>query len=62
MLADWRASEAASPDFRLFEHEYGTPVEPEDKKIVVGIVMRSLRNFFRSEVLQEAFAVGRSRG
>lgn len=59
MLTDWRASEAASPDFRLFEHEYGTPVEPEDKKIVVGIVMRSLRNFFRSEVLQEAFAVGR---
>lgn len=60
MLGDWRASEAASPDFRLFEHEYGTPVEAEDKKIVVGIVMRSLRNFFRSEVLQEAFAVGRS--
>jgi CRISPR/Cas system-associated exonuclease Cas4 (RecB family) len=60
MLGDWRSSEAASPDFRLFEHEYGTPVEPEDKKIVVGIVMRSLRNFFRSEVLHEAFAVGRS--
>ena len=60
MLADWRLSEAASPDFRLFEHEYGTPVEPEDKKIVVGIVMRSLRNFFRSDVLREAFAVGRS--
>jgi CRISPR/Cas system-associated exonuclease Cas4 (RecB family) len=60
MLTDWRASEAASPDFRLFEHEYGTPVEPEDKKIVVGIVMRSLRNFFRSQVLQEAFAVGRA--
>jgi CRISPR/Cas system-associated exonuclease Cas4 (RecB family) len=60
MLGDWRASEAASPDFRLFEHEYGTPVEAEDKKIVVGIVMRSLRNFFRSEVLHEAFAVGRS--
>jgi len=60
MLGDWRASEAASPDFRLFEHEYGTPVEQEDKKIVVGIVMRSLRNFFRSEVLHEAFAVGRS--
>lgn len=60
MLADWRSSEADSPDFRLFEHEYGTPVEPEDKKIVVGIVMRSLRNFFRSEALGEAFAVGRS--
>ncbi|HET9314723.1 MAG TPA: PD-(D/E)XK nuclease family protein [Vicinamibacteria bacterium] len=60
MLGDWRASEAASPDFRLFEHEYGTPVEAEDKKIVVGIVMRSLRNLFRSQALQEAFAVGRS--
>jgi hypothetical protein len=60
MLGDWRASEAASPDFRLFEHEYGTPVEPEDKKIVVGIVMRSLRNLFRSQALREAFAVGRS--
>ena len=60
MLTDWRLSEAASTDFRLFEHEYGTPVEPEDKKIAVGIVMRSLRNFFRSDVLREAFAVGRS--
>jgi len=60
MLSDWRASEAASPDFRLFEHEYGTPIEPEDKKLVVGIVMRSLRNFFRSEVVKEAFAVGRA--
>jgi hypothetical protein len=60
MLTDWRASEAGSPAFRLFEHEYGTPVEAEDKKIVVGIVMRSLRNFFRSEALHEAFAVGRA--
>ena len=60
MLADWRLSEAASPEFRLFEHEYGTPVEAEDKKLAVGIVMRSLRNFFRSETLQEAFAVGRA--
>lgn len=60
MLGDWRHSEAASPDFRLFEHEYGTPVEPEDKKIVVGIVMRSLKNFFRSDLLREVMAVGRS--
>jgi hypothetical protein len=60
MLTDWRSSESGSPEFRLFEHEYGTPVDPEDKKIVVGIVMRSLRNFFRSDVLREAFAVGRS--
>jgi PD-(D/E)XK nuclease superfamily protein len=72
MLGQWRESEAASPAepapleeggslrFRLFEHEYEVPVDGDDKKIVVGIVMRSLRNFFRSEVLREAFAVGRS--
>jgi len=46
--------------FRLFEHEYSATVDAEDKKIVVGTVMRSLRNFFRSPVLQEALAVGRS--
>ena len=51
MLTDWKDSEAGSPRFRLFEHEYQSPVEPEDKKIVVGIVMRSLRNFFRSPTL-----------
>ena len=60
LLSDWRESEASSLRFRLFEHEYATPVEPEDKKIVVGTVMRSLRNFFKSPVLQEALAVGRS--
>jgi hypothetical protein len=60
MLTDWRSSEAGSLDFRLFEHEYGTPVEAEDKKIVVGIVMRSLRNFFRSDLLREVMAVGRA--
>jgi PD-(D/E)XK nuclease superfamily len=66
LLTDWRASEAGpgSDDgvlrFRLFEHEYQTSVEAEDKKIVVGTVMRSLRNFFKSPVLQEALAVGRS--
>jgi CRISPR/Cas system-associated exonuclease Cas4 (RecB family) len=59
MLGEWRESEAGSLRFRLFEHEYQVSVEPEDKKIVVGIVMRSLRNFFRSEVLRELFAVGR---
>src|SRR5512145_1798644 len=37
MVADWRASEEASPKFRLFEHEYGVPVEVEDKRIAVGI-------------------------
>jgi CRISPR/Cas system-associated exonuclease Cas4 (RecB family) len=60
MLTDWRESEACSLRFRLFEHEYQVPVEPEDKKIVVGTVMRSLRNFFRSEVLREAYAAGRA--
>lgn len=62
MLDEWRASEAGPEPgrFRLFEHEYETPVEKEDKKLLVTIVMRSLRNFFRSDVLREAFAVGRS--
>jgi hypothetical protein len=46
--------------FRLFEHEYDIAVEPEDKKILVGTVMRSLRNFFRSDLLKEVLAVGRS--
>jgi PD-(D/E)XK nuclease superfamily len=61
MLADWRDSEAGSLRFRLFEHEYGTTVEPEDKKIVVGTVMRSLRNFFKSPTLAAAMAAGRDR-
>jgi hypothetical protein len=61
MLADWRDSEAGSLRFRLFEHEYQTPVEPEDKKIVVGIVMRSLRNFFKSPTLAAALSAGRER-
>jgi CRISPR/Cas system-associated exonuclease Cas4 (RecB family) len=61
MLGQWRESEAGSLRFRLFEHEYQVPVEAEDKKIVVGIVMRSLRNFFRSEALRELFALGRER-
>lgn len=70
MLAQWRESETATPDaaatedgtlrFRLFEHEYEVPVDADDKKIVVGTVMRSLRNFFRSETVREAFAVGRA--
>jgi hypothetical protein len=70
MLGQWRESEAGSPGegpagdgvlrFRLFEHEYLLPVDADDKKLVVGIVMRSLRNFFRSDTLREAFAVGRA--
>jgi hypothetical protein len=61
MLGQWRESEAASLTFRLFEHEYQVPVGPEDKKIVVGTVMRSLRNFFRSDLLRELFEAGRAR-
>jgi hypothetical protein len=61
MLGEWRESEAGSPRFRLFEHEYGTTVAPEDKKIAVGTVMRSLRHFFRSETLRLAYAAGRER-
>jgi len=61
MLAAWRESEAGSLRFRLFEHEYQVPVDQEDKKILVGTVMRSLRNFFRSDTLREAFAAGRER-
>ena len=61
MLTDWRESEAGSLRFRLFEHEYQVPVEPDDKKILVGTVMRSLRNFFKSPILAEAFAAGRER-
>jgi CRISPR/Cas system-associated exonuclease Cas4 (RecB family) len=61
MLADWRESEAGSLRFRLFEHEYQVPVDPEDKRIVVGTVMRSLRHFFRSPTLAAALAAGRGR-
>jgi len=60
MLSQWRESEAGPDAFRLSEHEYGVPVEPDDKKIAVGTVMRSLRNFFRSETLAEAYAAGRA--
>jgi hypothetical protein len=59
MLAHWRESEAGPDGFRLFEHEYGTPIEQEDKRLVVNTVMRSLRAFFRSDTLGEALAVGR---
>lgn len=59
MLSEWRESEAGSLRFRLFEHEYQVPVDPEDKKIAVGTVMRSLRNFFKSSTLQQALSVGR---
>ncbi len=61
MLGDYRDSEAGSLRFRLFEHEYTLPVESEDKKIAVGIVMRSLRNFFGSPTLRDALAAGRQR-
>jgi hypothetical protein len=67
MLGQWRESEAGGGPaedgalrFRLFEHEYQVPVDADDKKILVGTVMRSLRNFFRSDTLREAYAVGRA--
>jgi hypothetical protein len=46
MKGDWHRSEEGSPALRLFEHEYGVPVEQEDERIAVGIVMRSLRHVF----------------
>jgi RecB family exonuclease len=61
MLGQWRESEAGPVGFRLFEHEYEVVVQAEDKKILVGTVMRSLRNFFRSDVLRDLFAAGRQR-
>ena len=60
MLNEWKQSEGGTNGFRLFEHEYTQPIEQEDKKILVGIVMRSLRNFFKSPLLREAFKVKRS--
>ena len=60
MLREWKESEGGTNGFRLFEHEYTQPIEQEDKKILVGIVMRSLRNFFKSPLLREAFRVSRS--
>ena len=60
MLGEWKQSEGGTEGFRLFEHEYAQPIEQEDKKILVGIVMRSLRHFFKSPILREAFRVSRS--
>ena len=61
MLRDWRESESGTDGFRLFEHEYAQPVQQEDKRLLVTIVMRSLRNAFRSETLRGAFEAGRAR-
>jgi len=61
MLAHWRESEAGAGGFRLFEHEYAVPVEQEDKRLAVTIVMRSLRHFFGSRTLARVLALGRSR-
>ena len=60
MLDEWRSSETGQGAFRLFEHEYAQPIEKEDKKILVGVVQRSLRNFFSSPTLREALAAGRA--
>ncbi len=71
MVANWRESETppvlqnpaseSGGGFRLFEHEYGVPVEREDKRIAVNVVMRSLRAFFRCHALARALALGRGR-
>jgi len=61
MASDWRESELGSLRFRLFEHEYDVAVDKEDKRLAVNTVMRSLRNFFRSETLRQALDVGRDR-
>jgi hypothetical protein len=55
------AAEAAREPFRLFEHEYGVPIEQEDKRLAVNIVMRSLKNFFKGDTLRRALEVGRER-
>jgi hypothetical protein len=61
MVRDWRESEAHGGGFRLFEHEYDVPVEAEDKRIAVNVVMRSLRAFFRSRTLARALELRRAR-
>jgi len=61
MLAAWRESEGGPDGFRLFEHEYDTEVDREDKRLVVNTVMRSLRGFFKSATLREALEAGRGR-
>ena len=37
------------------------PVEPEDKRIAVNTVMRSLKHFFRAETPRRALELGRDR-
>ncbi len=61
MLRDWRQSEVGGDGFRLFEHEYQQPVQQEDKRLLVTIVMRSLRHAFQSPTLREAYEAGRGR-
>jgi PD-(D/E)XK nuclease superfamily len=61
MLNDWRTSEGGGEGFRLFEHEYAQPIGPEDKRLAVTIVMRSLRNALLGPTLREAFELGRTR-
>ena len=61
MKSDFESSAAGEGAFRLFEHEYGVPIEQEDKKIAVGTVQRCLRYFFRSSTLLAAVAAGRER-
>jgi hypothetical protein len=56
--AEWKASESGEGEFRLVEHELGLPVSPADKRQVVDLVSRSLRNALGSEVLAAALRAG----
>jgi hypothetical protein len=58
MLSDWRESEAGSQRFRLFEHEYVVPSIRRTRRSRSVTVMRSMRNFFKSETLRPGLRRG----
>lgn len=60
MPQDWRYSLAGTKPFRLWEHEYEVSVSDFEKRVTSGLVATCLRNWFRSPVLEEAYAVGKS--
>ncbi len=51
------AAEESPESFTLTFSDLEPEFEQEDKKILVGIVQRSMRNFFKSPILREAFKV-----
>lgn len=59
MPQDWDYSLAGTKKFRLFEHEYSVPVDEWRKRVVLGIVITSLRNFFKGPIHAEMYAVGK---